>query len=283
MSTDSQHVHRAAAPDALSIESLYFAYDGAAVLEDINLTVKEGEFLALLGPSGSGKTTLLRLIAGMESPARGRILCKGKVVDRPGGDRGMVFQDYSLFPWINLRENIVLAINRANPELPRGEKAGLAEEYLRLVGLADSSRKYPFELSGGMQQRGAIARALALGSPFLLMDEPFGALDPVTRIRLQDLLIDIWINSSPPRTVVFVTHDIDEALYLGDRAIILGSSPGRIIAGISVPFPRPRFRQFYLKNAVYREIRDEILEYFRRDALEQLESIDSVKSSGEGI
>ncbi len=283
MSKNNEPAGRPAAPDALSIESLSFSYNGAAVLQDINIKVKQGEFLALLGPSGSGKTTLLRLVAGMEYPARGRILCNGKVVDRPGADRGMVFQDYSLFPWISLRENIVLAINCASPKLPRAEKVNLAEEYLRLVGLAGSSRKYPFELSGGMQQRGAIARALALGSPFLLMDEPFGALDPVTRIRLQDLLIDIWINSSPPRTVVFVTHDIDEALYLSDRTIILGSSPGRVIAGMDLPFPRPRPRQHYLKNARYREIRDEIIEYFRRDALEQLESIDSVKSSGEGI
>jgi len=267
----------------LRVESASFGYGDAVVLQDIELAVREGEFLSLLGPSGSGKTTLLRLLAGMAKVTSGRIVCRGKAVEGPGIDRGMVFQDYSLFPWMTLRENILLAIDRVNPKRSRLEKQELAEEYLGLVGLADAREKYPFELSGGMQQRGAIARALALGSSFLLMDEPFGALDPLTRMKLQDLLIDIWGHSDPPRTVVFVTHDVDEALYLGDRVVILGASPGRIIAEYEVDFPRPRSRAGFFKAAGFRELRDRVLEVFRQDAIKQLEYGDEVKSAGEGI
>jgi NitT/TauT family transport system ATP-binding protein len=281
---NGEHAHSpAGAERGLRAESLSFAYGEAAILEDIHLAVQEGEFLSLLGPSGSGKTTLLRLLAGMETPVEGRILCRGKIVDRPGMERGMVFQDYSLFPWMNLMENTLLPIDRVNPALGRRERDQLAEDYLRLVGLAEAGRKYPFELSGGMQQRGAIARALALGSSFLLMDEPFGALDPVNRMKLQDLLIGLWDHSDPPRTVVFVTHDVDEALYLGDRVVILGSTPGRVIAEVAVDFPRPRARHTLFRTPAYRDLRDRILEHFRDDAIEQLEIGDQVKSVGEGI
>jgi NitT/TauT family transport system ATP-binding protein len=280
------HYHNTASSDTefgLRVESLSFAYDDAVILKDIHLTIREGEFVSLLGPSGSGKTTLLRLLAGMESPAAGHIFCKDKPVQRPGIERGMVFQDYSLFPWMNLTQNILMAVERVKPDLTRQGKKDLAEEYLGLVGLADARGKYPYELSGGMQQRGAIARTLALGSSFLLMDEPFGALDPVTRMNLQDLLTGIWVHSSPPKTVVFVTHDVDEALYLGDRVVILGSSPGRVIAEFAVDFSRPRTRQSYFKNAGCRELRDQIMDFFRQDAMKQLEFGDQVKSIGEGI
>ena len=205
------------------------------------------------------------------------------MVDRPGIDRGMVFQDYSLFPWMNLAENVILAVARANPQLVKKQRRVLAGEYLDLVGLQDVRLKYPFELSGGMQQRGAIARALALGSPYLLMDEPFGALDPVNRMKLQNLLIQVWRDSSPSKTVVFVTHDVDEALYLGDRVVILGSSPGRIIAEIPVHHSRPRNRAAFFATTEFRELRDQILDYFRLDAIEQLERAERIKSNGEGI
>ena len=267
----------------LHVSSLSFAYDDAVVLHNINLSIREGEFLILLGPSGSGKTTLLRLLAGLEYPDSGHIVCRGQAVSSPGIDRGMVFQGYSLFPWMSLTQNILLAIDRINPAMSRPEKRALADDYLRLVGLSDAVAKYPFELSGGMQQRGAIARALALGSSFLLLDEPFGALDPVNRMKLQDLLTGIWTNSSPPRTVVFVTHDVDEALYLGDRVVILGAAPGRLIAEIDIDFPRPRKRQTYFRTEAFRQLRDQVLEYFRHDVIEQLEYADQIKSSGEGI
>ncbi|MDA8126270.1 MAG: ABC transporter ATP-binding protein [Deltaproteobacteria bacterium] len=283
MTFQSSQTPQAGAESGLRVESASFGYGEAVILREITLAVREGEFLSLLGPSGSGKTTLLRLLAGMAKATSGRILCRGEAVEGPGIDRGMVFQDYSLFPWMTLTENILLAIDRVNPGRNRPEKLDLAEEYLGLVGLAEARGKYPFELSGGMQQRGAIARALALGSSFLLMDEPFGALDPLTRMKLQDLLIDIWSHADPPRTIVFVTHDVDEALYLGDRVVILGASPGRIIAEYAVALPRPRSRSGFFKTAGFRELREQVLEVFRQDALAQLEEGDQVKGAGEAI
>jgi NitT/TauT family transport system ATP-binding protein len=265
------------------LDHISFGYNGVTVLEDICLDIGEGEFLCLLGPSGSGKSTMLRLIAGIETPSRGRIICRGEAVRGPGIERGMVFQDYSLFPWMNLIENIALAISKANRRLSKREQRDLAGEYLAMVGLAGLGRKYPFELSGGMQQRVAIARALALGSPCLLMDEPFGALDPVNRTRLQDLLIEIWRDSKPAKTVVFVTHDMDEALYLGDRVVILGSLPGRIIGELDVDFPRPRSRQAYLTAPEFQVLRARVLDLLRDYAIERLQAEDTVRSLSEGI
>jgi len=274
---------RVKGPYALTTESVSFGYTGATILEGINLAVREGEFLSLLGPSGSGKTTLLRLLAGIETPSGGRITCNGRIISGAEMDRSMVFQDYSLFPWMNLIENILLAIGKAHPGRTKREQRELAEEYLGMVGLDGLGCKYPFELSGGMQQRVAIARALAVGSPVLLMDEPFGALDPINRNKLQDLLIDIWSQASPAKTVVFVTHDMDEALYLGDRVVILGSFPGRIMAELEVNFPRPRSRQSYLTDPELQALRREIVDYFRQDVMEQLDGIGAIRSQREGI
>lgn len=270
-------------PHAFEVAAVSFGYNGAAVLHEINLNVREGEFLSLLGPSGSGKTTLLRLLAGIERPAAGRIVCKGKIVSGPGIDRSMVFQDYSLFPWMNLQENICLAIGKAHPRMTRREQRDLAGDYLTMVGLDGLGRKYPFELSGGMQQRVAIARAFATGSPFLLMDEPFGALDPINRAKLQDLLIDIWSRSSPGKTVVFVTHDMDEALYLGDRIVILGSFPGPVVTEVVVDFSRPRSRHSYLNSPELQNLRGRILAHFRQDAMAQLDTVDAISGRREGI
>jgi len=270
-------------PHGIVLDHVSFGYNGATVLEDICLDVTEGEFLSLLGPSGSGKSTMLRLIAGIETPSKGRIICRGSRVTGPGIERGMVFQDYSLFPWMNLVENIALAISKTCYTASRREQRGLAEEYLEMVGLAGLGGKYPFELSGGMQQRVAIARALALGSPFLLMDEPFGALDPINRARLQDLLIEIWSCSEPAKTVVFVTHDMDEALYLGDRVIIIGSFPGRIIDQMDVNFQRPRSRKAYLTAPQFQSLRARILDLLRHYAIARLQPDDTIRSMSEGI
>ncbi|MGA2400332.1 MAG: ABC transporter ATP-binding protein [Syntrophobacteraceae bacterium] len=271
------------ASSGLVLDRISFGYNGVKVLEDIRLEIGEGEFLSLLGPSGSGKSTMLRLIAGIETPSGGRILCRGEAVAGPGIDRGMVFQDYSLFPWMTLIENITLAISKTNRKVSKREQRTLAGEYLAMVGLAGLGGKYPFELSGGMQQRVAIARALALGSPFLLMDEPFGALDPLNRAKLQDLLIEIWSCSDPPKTVVFVTHDMDEALYLGDRVVVLGSLPGRIIGKLDVDFSRPRSRKAYLTAPEFQVLRDHVLDLLRHYAIERLQADETVKSIGEGI
>lgn len=268
---------------ALHVDAVSFGYNGSGVLEDIRLTVREGEFLSLLGPSGSGKTTLLRLLAGLETPNAGRIAWKGSEIGGPGIDRGVVFQDYSLFPWMSVVDNIALAISKANPGGTRRDHRALAEEYLRMVGLGEAIGKHPFELSGGMQQRGAIARALALGSPVLLMDEPFGALDPVSRAKLQDLLIEVWESASPRKTIVFVTHDVEEAVFLGDRVAVLGSSPGRVIADMTVEFPRPRPRRTLFASPDFRSLRERISEHFRLDVIERLEAPAVVNDVAEGI
>lgn len=267
----------------LTLQGVAFAYPQHQVLQDINLRIRAGEFLTLLGPSGSGKTTLLRLIAGLENTGGGSIRLDQRAITGPGTDRAMVFQDYSLFPWMSLIENTGLAVSKVNPHLNAKERRALAREYLELVGLGGAADKYPYQLSGGMQQRGAIARSLALGSPYLLMDEPFGALDPINRMKLQDLLLNITKNTAPPKTVIFVTHDLDEALYLGDRVAVLGSSPGRIIAEFPVNSPRPRHRDAFFAGFETKQLREEILSIYRLDALTQLEGEEKTAGYGGGI
>ena len=238
-------------------------------MSDINLHVAEGEFLCLLGPSGCGKTTLLRLLAGLDLPAAGSIRYNGSPIQGPSLERGVVFQNYSLFPWLTLAENIELALSKSHPQHDAGWRHAHAQDHLARVGLAESAGHYPTLLSGGMQQRGAIARALALGSPVLLMDEPFGALDPVNRAKLQDLLLELW--ASTRKTVVFVTHDVEEALYLADRVVMLGSSHGRIIQEIEVGFERPRTRRLF-RSREFIERSEQIDELFREDFLQRIEA-----------
>jgi NitT/TauT family transport system ATP-binding protein len=264
------------------LENVSFSYGNGPVLSGIDLTVQSGEFLCLLGPSGSGKTTLQRLLAGLELPTEGRITWRGQTITGPGTERGMVFQDYSLYPWMTLAENIGLALEQSEPNLSRGERRDRAGEYLGAVGLPGTGGTYPFELSGGMQQRAAIARSLALNSSALLLDEPFGALDPLNRARLQDLLTGIWQEASPKRTVVFVTHDVEEAILLGDRVVVLGANPGRIIGSVPVPFPRPRRRRELFAAPGFRRLCDVVNEYYHLDVLDHLAGAD-LTSLGEGI
>lgn len=255
---------------SLRLEGIDFSYDAQRILAGIDLTIPAGQFVSLLGASGSGKSTLLRLVAGLKAPQRGRLAWNGKPISGPGLDRGVVFQDYALFPWMSVVDNIAIAIGKARPETGKAERRAEAVDYLRKVGLDSAIDKYPFELSGGMRQRAAIARALALGSPLLLMDEPFGALDPVNRARLQDLLLEIWEAASPKKTIVFVTHDVDEALYLGDRVVILGSTPGRVIADLPVEFPRHRDRRSLFDSTAFHDLRESIAETLAADTLKQL-------------
>lgn len=260
------------AGNTLSVNALDFAYGDTPILQHIDLSVAEGEFLALLGPSGSGKSTLLRLIAGLETPTAGTLQAAGAPIRGPGPDRAVVFQNYALFPWMTIADNVAEAIAKAHPGLSRPQRRERAREHLSRVGLGDAALKHPYELSGGMQQRAAIARALALESPFLLMDEPFGALDPINRARLQDLLLDIWQSSAPRRTVVFVTHDVDEALLLADRVAVMGASPGRIIREYAVPFARPRQRGALFKDHAFHELRENIAEALDADTLAHLDA-----------
>ena len=213
--------------------------DQLSVLEDINLTIEDGELVCLLGPSGCGKTTLLRLIAGLDQPSSGEIIANGEKVTRPSGDRAVIFQQYSLFPWLTVLQNVTFGLEMTNKGA-KEENIAAAERYLTSVGLIDFKDSYPHELSGGMKQRVAIIRSLLNHSPILLMDEPFSALDMQNRHKLQSQLIGVWKRFE--NTIVFVTHDVDEAVYLADKIVIMGKNPGRIDKVIEVDIERPRKR-----------------------------------------
>ena len=203
-------------------------------LRGIDLTLDDGEFVSIVGASGCGKSTLLRIVAGLESASAGELLLDGKPLLGPGKDRGMVFQQYTLFPWLSALENVEFALSH----LPKKQRASVARTFLEVVGLLNFADSYPHQLSGGMQQRVAIARALALRPSILLMDEPFGALDAQTRGLMQELLLSVWERDR--LSVLFVTHDIDEAIFLADRICVLSSHPGQVREFIDVPLPRPR-------------------------------------------
>ena len=217
----------------LSIENVEksFGKDGRRelVLQDINLRVEEGEFVSLLGPSGCGKSTLLSIVAGLGNPDSGRLQLGGRDIRKPGKERGMVFQEAALFPWLNVEENVMFPLKGS---MSRDRMRETARHHLRLVQLSQYGGHHPHELSGGMQQRVSIARALAMDPAVLLMDEPFGALDEQTRMRLQDVLEGIWIETK--KTILFVTHSIQEAVRLSDRVIVIGTHPGRILQDIPI-------------------------------------------------
>ena len=220
------------------------------VLDHINLSIRENEFVVLLGRSGCGKTTLLNVIAGLTPVSEGEVRVNGERVVGPGKGKGMVFQQNALFPWLTAKRNIAFAaVNRG---LARKDADDLADDLLNLVDLAGAGDKYPFELSGGMQQRVAIARALALDPKILLMDEPFGALDELTRNEMQDELLRVW--SARRKTLVFVTHSIWEGLMLADRVIVMSPRPGRIMLERRIELPRPRSRTDLTLLATYDEI-----------------------------
>ncbi|MDA8227308.1 MAG: ABC transporter ATP-binding protein [Desulfitobacterium hafniense] len=205
-------------------------------LKDINLQINEGEFVSVIGPSGCGKSTLLMIAAGLYENSGGEIIVNGKAVTGPGMDRGVVFQDFALFPWLTVEGNIRFALKQKG--IPDKEQGQIVDKYIDLVGLKGFERVFPFRLSGGMKQRVAVARALAYEPEVLLMDEPFGQLDAPTRGTLQKLLEDIWIRTRS--TIMFVTHSIREALLLSDRVVVLSSRPGIVVADLLVDLPRPR-------------------------------------------
>jgi NitT/TauT family transport system ATP-binding protein len=207
-----------------------------AALDDVSLAVAHGEFLVIIGPSGCGKSTLLMMLAGLEMPTAGAMTYNGTPIEGPASDRSLIFQQPSLFPWLSALDNVAFGLRLQG--VGRRERRERAQQFLRQVGLREFAHKHPHELSGGMQQRAAIARALCLGADVLLMDEPFAALDVQTRFHMQSFLLDIWQGSG--KTVVFVTHHIDEAVYLADRVVILTARPGRILDSVAIDMPRPR-------------------------------------------
>ena len=245
----------------ISISQLSKTYPGATpvhALDNIDLHVRAGEFVALLGPSGCGKSTLLNMIAGFESASSGSLLVGGKPVTRPGPERGVVFQEAALFPWLNVWENVIFGPKTAG--LPKAQYEQRAKDMLEITGLSAFTKSLPVQLSGGMRQRVGIARVLTLGSQVLLMDEPFGALDAQTRLTMQELLLSVWQNLRT--TVVFVTHDIDEAILLADTIYVMSARPGRIATRIPVPIERPRTLDL-ITGDVFNELKRDILQKMR--------------------
>jgi len=251
--------------DFLVIENLVKSYPSPTgepyvVLNGVNLTLKENEFVSLIGHSGCGKSTLLKIVAGLERTTAGLITLEGKEVRKPGADRMMVFQHYGLLPWLTVQENIRLAVDEVVKGLSKAEKKELVSEHLAMVNLTAAANKYPDEISGGMKQRVGIARALAIRPKLLLMDEPFGALDALTRGKLQRQVLDIWENHR--QTVLMVTHDVDEALYMSDRIVMLTNGPNANIGEIlEVPFDHPRDRHALREDPRYYELRNHALDF----------------------
>ncbi|MFC0167058.1 ABC transporter ATP-binding protein [Pseudoduganella danionis] len=248
--------------------SKVFQTDERAVvaLQDINLEIPRGQFVCLLGPSGCGKSTLLNAIAGFAPPSSGSIVADGQAVTAPGPERGMVFQEYALFPWMTVAENIAFGLQIKG--LAKAEINATVDRLLAMLSLSDFRSRYPKDLSGGMRQRVAIARVLALDSPIMLMDEPFGALDALTRRNLQDELLRIWAELK--KTIIFVTHSIEEAIYLADRIIVMTYRPGTVKRDLMVELPRMRDPAAAEFNALKRELGQLVMEEQQRHHNDEL-------------
>ncbi|HEV7300881.1 MAG TPA: ABC transporter ATP-binding protein [Tepidisphaeraceae bacterium] len=230
-------------PQVMEVRDLSRVFHGrggaVTALNKLNFDVRRREFICVIGQSGCGKSTLIRILAGLDEPTSGEVLLDGKAVHGPGADRGMVFQGYTLFPWLTVKRNVMFGMLAKGVHQAKAESD--ARTWLNMVGLTQFADSYPHQLSGGMKQRVAIARALANQPRILLMDEPFGALDAQTRSQMQHYLQQIW--SAVDVTILFITHDLDEAIYLADRIIVLGARPGHVREIINVPLPRPRTRE----------------------------------------
>jgi nitrate ABC transporter ATP-binding subunit len=230
------------------------------VLDGVNLTVNEGEFICLIGHSGCGKSTLLNMVSGFAKPTTGQVRLKGKSIEKPGPDRMVVFQGYALLPWLTVFENVFLGVNNVFPEKSQAEKTRIVKEHLAMVGLADAMEKKPTQISGGMKQRVAIARALALRPEVLVLDEPFGALDAITKEELQEELLKIW--NDHRCTVLMITHDIDEALFLADKLVMMTNGPAAKIGEVmEIPFRRPRNRTRIMETPEYYKLRNYALDF----------------------
>jgi len=257
---------------------------GIEVLQDITLTIEEGEFVCLVGPSGCGKSSLINLIAGLESPSAGRILIDGKPIQGPGSDRVVVFQEAALFPWLTVRQNVEFGLRIAG--ISAQSRLARASEYLRMVHLTRFADFYPHQLSGGMKQRVAIARALAMDPKILLMDEPFAALDAQTRHLLHQELMEIWKETR--KTVLFVTHNVREATVLGDKVLTISARPGRIKGGYAIHLPRPRRESdphlIVIQQRILLSLQEEIAKVVKDEDLDYLvEKTNPVASKSGGL
>jgi len=238
-------------------------------LQNIDLDIRKGEFVCLLGPSGCGKSTLLNAVAGFQPPTKGTVTVDGRIITEPGPDRGMVFQEYALFPWMTVAQNVAFGLEIKG--MSKAEIAERVEWLLQKLHLQDFRNRFPKDLSGGMRQRVAIARVLALDSPILLMDEPFGALDALTRRTLQDELLRIW--EEVGKTILFVTHSIEESIYLADRIIVMTYRPGTIKRDVLVDMPRPRDGSAPEFNRLKRELSQMVMEEQQRFSQDEIRSV----------
>lgn len=249
----------------LAIENVSKVYplpkgNSYTVLDGVNLTVDKGEFICVIGHSGCGKTTLLNMVSGFAKPTTGSVRVNGKVIESPGPDRMVVFQGYALLPWLTVFENVYLGVNVVYPEKSKAEKSLIVKEHLAMVGLADAAEKKPTQISGGMKQRVAIARALAIRPEVLILDEPFGALDAITKEELQEELLKIWNHNRC--TVLMITHDIDEALFLADKLVMMTNGPSAKIGEVmEIPFKRPRDRVRIMESPEYYQLRNHALDF----------------------
>ena len=249
----------------LQVKQVERRFGSTLALQATSLEVAQNDFVTILGPSGCGKSTLLRIVAGLEQPSSGQLTLDGRPVSGPGADRGMVFQSYTLFPWLSVLDNVCFGLRERG--WPRARQLEVAHSFIRVVGLTGFENHYPKQLSGGMQQRTALARALANQPRMLLMDEPFGALDHQTRELMQELLLGIW--ESEKTTVLFVTHDIDEAVFMGSRVMVMSARPGRIKLDRVVPLPHPR--QYQIKTtAAFMQLKAELTEAVREEVLKSV-------------
>ena len=252
------------------VEKVYDGRKGRMVaLNGVDLDIMENEFICVVGPSGCGKSTLLNIIAGLLQPTSGAVYVDGKKVEGTGTERGVVFQQYALFPWLTVLKNVMFGLKLKG--IKDDEARELAMKYIKMVQLEDFVDAYPKELSGGMKQRCAIAQAFSMDPPILLMDEPFGALDAVTRARLQDLVLKLWAQDNPKKTVFFVTHDVDEAMLLANRIIVLGQSPSSIIYECAIPEDGRPTRETQFENMEMLRMRTKLICQINRDVADHIE------------
>lgn len=254
------------------LKNISFSYPNSdkLVLDDISTEINAGEFVCVLGKSGCGKSTLLKLFAGLNSPTKGELLFEDNVIKGASLDRGVVFQDYGLFPWMTAGENIMLALKQRFKEKKNSELKEIAIDSLKRVGLDEKVyNNLPKHLSGGMQQRVAIAQVLSVNPKVLLMDEPFGALDAVTRAKLQDLILELWNKSEVKKTVIFITHDVDEAIYLANRIIVLGQSPSKMIYDKKWDLSEKANREKLYTDDKMMNLRNELIQIINKDISEK--------------
>jgi nitrate/nitrite transport system ATP-binding protein len=240
----------------------------AEILKDVNLQIKKGEFVAIVGFSGTGKSTLINLMGGLLEPSEGEVRSKGQPVTGPAPDRGVIFQNYSLLPWLSVEGNVGLAVNQIHKDKSKSERKAIIEKYVDMVSLSPAIHKKPKELSGGMRQRVSVARALSMDPDILLMDEPLSALDALTRSVLQDQILDIW--KSTGKTIVLITNDVDEGIYMADRIIPISIGPNATLGpSFEINIPRPRDRKTLNKNEEFRRLRAEVIGFLNEEKLKE--------------